>query len=74
MELMKLQNLAHEKGQTAVEYLLVMVVSVGLCLTFYKKFQDYLIKNPNSYVNSHLKFFKNQYNPDQGFKRYRLPR
>jgi hypothetical protein len=71
---MKLQNWIPEKGQTAVEYLLLMAVSVGLCLTFYKKFQDYLLKNPNSYVNSHLNFFKSQYDPNQGLKRYHLPR
>ncbi len=71
---MMLRRFLNKKGQTAVEYLLVMSVSIGLGLTFFKKFQKYMLDNPNSYINIHMQFYKNMYDPNHGFKKYRLPR
>jgi hypothetical protein len=62
------------QGQTAVEYLLIMAVSVGLGITIFKKLQDYLVNNPNSYLNSQLNYYRSQLRPEEGLKRYRLPR
>lgn len=71
---MKLQTLLKEYGQTSVEYLLMLAVSVGLGITFFKKFEGYLVTNPNSYMNIQMEYYKRLYDPASGLKRYRLPR
>lgn len=64
----------NQLGQTSVEYLLVIVVSVGLCMTFYKKFKGFLLDNPDSYMSSHMKLYSALFDPSLNYKKYRLPR
>lgn len=71
---MNLRNFLKDRGQTSIEYLLLIIVSVGLGLTFFKKFQGYLLTNPDSYINVHMKFYKDLYDPSYGYKKFRLPR
>lgn len=71
---MKLKEFLKQKGQTSVEYLLMLVVSIGLGLTFFKKFEGYLLTNPNSYMRIQMDYYKALYDPAQGLKRYALPR
>jgi hypothetical protein len=52
----------------------MLVVSIGLGLTFFKKFEGYLLTNPNSYMNIQIEYYKALYDPEQGLKKYRLPR
>lgn len=54
MGFMKFKTFLKEKGQTSIEYLLVVVVSVGICMTFFKKFEGYL----DTHTNLHLKIYK----------------
>ncbi len=63
-------------GQTAVEYLLMLAVSIGLGITFTKKVQAYLVENPDSYINNYLNSYRQIFNSGSpgGYKRYRLPR
>jgi hypothetical protein len=56
--------LKSKKGQTSVEYLLLIVVAVGFGLTFAKKMDEYLIKNPNGLISKPLNGFKNKLNQD----------
>lgn len=51
-------------GQTAVEYLLLMVVAVSLGLTFFKKMNEYLIENPDGLIARPLNSFKQRLNSD----------
>lgn len=53
-----------EEGQTAVEYLLLIVVSVSLGLTFLKKMDEYVINNPQGLIGGPLNQFKTQLNQD----------
>lgn len=46
-------------GQTAMEYLLMVVVSIGLGITFKKKMTAYFLTNPNSFINKSLTNYKN---------------
>jgi hypothetical protein len=71
---MKLRLFLKQKGQTSVEYLLMLVMAVGLGLTFFKKFQGYLLTNQDSYINIHMTFYKQLFDPQLGYKRFRLPR
>lgn len=53
-----------ESGQTAVEYLLLIVVAVSLGLTFMKKMDEYVINNPNGMIGKPLKNFEEKLNQD----------
>lgn len=37
-----------DKGQTSIEYLLMVVVSIGLGMTFLKRMKEYFLSDPNS--------------------------
>lgn len=62
-----------EAGQTAVEYLLLIAVAVGIGLTFFKKMDQYLIKNPNGLISKPLNSFKKSIGtPAERYKRFPL--
>ncbi len=44
----------NQKGQTSVEYILLVGVMITVSITFFKKVEDFIIKNPNSYINKAL--------------------
>ena len=71
---MKLRMYLKQGGQTSVEYLLMLVVSISLGLTFFKKFEGYLLTNQDSYMNIQLQFYKQLFDPQLGYKKFRLPR
>jgi hypothetical protein len=71
---MKIQHFLLEKGQTSLEYALVIAVSAGLGLTFLKKFKGYMLDNPDSYVRLQLKLYERMFDPSLNYKRFRLPR
>lgn len=58
------KKLLSEKGQTSVEYLLLIVVAVSFGLLFAKKMDQYLIKNPNGLIAKPINGFKNKLNSD----------
>ncbi len=58
--------LKSQRGQTAVEYLLLMAVSVSLGLTFFKKMDEYIIKNPNGLIGKPLKTFQRELGTPEG--------
>lgn len=61
---MKRSILRSQFGQTSVEYMLLIVVSVSLGLAFMKKMKEYINDNPNSIVGKPLKEFENKLNQD----------
>lgn len=61
---MKRPFLKSQLGQTSVEYMLLIVVSVSLGLAFFKKMNEYINDNPNSIVGKPLKEFQNKLNQD----------
>ncbi len=71
---MRVLFLLREKGQTSVEYLLVVAVAVSMCVTFFKKFQGYLLDNPNSYMNGQKAFYQKMFDPQLKYKRFYLRR
>jgi Flp pilus assembly pilin Flp len=68
---MKLRFLKSQKGQTSIEYLLLIVVAVSFGLVFAKKMDQYLIKNPNGLIGAPLKGFKEKLSQDPT-NRYRV--
>ena len=69
-----LRFIRNKKGQTAIEYLLVLTVSLTIGIIFTKKMKDYLIENPNSVIGKQLNILKSQFDQDPKCKycRYRL--
>ena len=57
-----LKDILNDKGQTAVEYTLLLAVVIVLAIGIFKKLNDYLINNPdsfqNKYLNSYTSFFQ----------------
>lgn len=69
--------LASRKGQTSVEYLLLIFVSASLGMLLFKKLNDYFLNNPNSFVNQQLSSLKGFSGPNgNGYKKFplRLPK
>ncbi len=56
--------LKSQKGQTAIEYLLLIAVATSFGLTFMKKMDEYLIKNPNGLIAKPLNSFKDKISRD----------
>lgn len=60
-----------QKGQTSVEYLLLVVVAVSFGFTFMKKMDEYLLKNPNGLIAKPLNSFKKALGtPDQRYRTF----
>jgi hypothetical protein len=51
---MKLVRFFEDQGQTTVEYMLILVVSLSIGVAFKKKMEDFMLKNPNSYISKSL--------------------
>lgn len=63
-----------ELGQTSVEYLLLIAVSIGLGITFYNKMKEYFLDNQTGYFAKQLKVLESQYDKSNGYKRFPLTR
>lgn len=65
--------LKSQSGQTAVEYILLIVVAVSMGLLFMKKMDQYLIKNPNGLIGGPLnKFRESLGTPENRYRTYPL--
>jgi hypothetical protein len=71
---MKYQFFKDNLGQTSLEYMLLLAVSVGLGLTFFKKMDEWMISNPNSFVGKRLNSYRTILKADPKYKRFSLPR
>lgn len=67
---MLLRSLKNQKGQTAIEYLLIIAAAIGFGLTFLKQMDKYVIKNPNGIIGKPLNNFKKRLESDSS-GRYR---
>jgi hypothetical protein len=69
-----------QKGQTSIEYILLLTVSFSLAYTFFGKLEEYVITNPDSFLNLYLNDFKktltngNGSGTDFDYKRFPLRR
>ncbi len=74
MTMKVLRNILKEKGQTAIEYIMMLAVVGGLGMTFMKKMDEYLLSNPNSYINNYLNSYKAVLKADPKYQRFQLVR
>jgi len=69
--------LASRKGQTSVEYLFLIFVSVSLGMLLFKKLNEYFLNDPNSFVKKQLNSLNGFSDPKvNGYKKFplRLPK
>ncbi len=59
-----------QKGQTAVEYIMMVSVAVSLGIAVFKKLDEYLIKNPNSLVGKPLNSYRQAMDQNGKYKRF----
>ena len=71
---MNLRKYLKQTGQTSIEYILILSVSVGLGYGVFKKLNEWFLTNPNSYVGGQLKTFKTILNTSPRYERYSVPR
>lgn len=65
---------SNQKGQTSVEYILLVGVMIVVSITFFKKVREYLLTNPDSVINTYLGGYESSFNSGNGYKRFRLNR
>lgn len=62
-----------QRGQTSIEYLLIMVVAIGLGFTFMKRMDEYFSTNPNSFITRSLNNYRQVLgSPQDGYKYFRV--
>jgi len=44
----------NQRGQTSVEYILLLSVMITLSITFFGKVEEFVVTNPDSMVNRYL--------------------
>ena len=54
------------KGQTSVEYILMIVVVIFCATGVFKKLDEYIISSPNSFVNRYLSTFQETFGGANG--------
>lgn len=63
-----------QKGQTSVEYILLVGVMIVLSITFFREVREYLVDNPDSLINGYLGNYRSSFDNGTGYKRFRLNR
>lgn len=53
---------------------MMLAVVGGLGMTFMKKMDEYLLQNPNSYINNYLNSYKAVLKADPKYQRFQLIR
>lgn len=63
-----------QKGQTSVEFLLILVVAITIGVAFKAKMEDFMLKNPNSYISKQLNSLKASFEEDTSgrYRRFTL--
>ena len=58
--------LSSQKGQTSVEYILMIVVVIFVGMGVFQKIEEYVITNPDSFVNTWLEAYRSGFGGEDG--------
>jgi len=62
----KLKKVLSQKGQTSVEYILLISIIFVVSASVFKKIEGYLLTNPDSFKNQYLGAYKNMFGGRNG--------
>lgn len=68
------RRISAQAGQTMIEYILLLSVILGIAYGAFKKIEDYMVNNPDSFVSGYLGDFGTIFNAEGRYKRFRIPR
>lgn len=66
--------LGNSKGQTSIEYILMIVVAMGIGIAFWKNADRWFLSKPNGLYYKKVTELQGQFGSDARFKRFRLQR
>ena len=72
MPLKLLNTKNNQKGQTMVEYVLLVAVVVAITLSLFGQLEDYLINNPDRLQNKYLRGYERVFNGNGVKGRYKF--
>lgn len=49
-----MKRFLRHQGQTSVEYMLILVVTIGIGISFKEKMEEFMLTNPNSFISKQL--------------------
>ncbi|HLW58031.1 MAG TPA: hypothetical protein VKY27_11620 [Bacteriovoracaceae bacterium] len=49
-----MKRFLRHRGQTSVEYMLILVVTITIGIAFKKKMEEFMLTNPNSFISKQL--------------------
>lgn len=61
---MKWLQKLRDKGQTTVEYMLLLVVAISIGMAFKKKMEEFILTNPNSLISKSLNQLQARFEAD----------
>lgn len=64
----------NQKGQTAIEYMLMLAVVCSIAITFFKKANEILLTSNNSYIQNYLNSYKKILKSDPNYRKFTLPK
>lgn len=62
----QIRHVLNHKGQTSVEYILMILVVVTVATSVFEKLEGYLLTGPNSIQNQYLGTYKNMFSGSNG--------
>ncbi|MBT4793295.1 MAG: hypothetical protein HON90_17120 [Halobacteriovoraceae bacterium] len=57
---------SNQKGQTLVEYILLITVVVTVTVSLFHKLDEYLISNPDSFQNQYINSYRSTFQGQNG--------
>ena len=63
---MKVRKLLGQSGQTSVEYILMIVVVIFVSTSVFKKIEEYVVSNPDSFINGYLNAYRQGFGGGNG--------
>ena len=70
---MNLRKFFSHKGQTSVDYILILSVAISLGITVFNKLNEHLVDNPNGMIGKPLNSFKKQLDSSGRYRQYPMP-
>ncbi|MBD66068.1 MAG: hypothetical protein CME62_12730 [Halobacteriovoraceae bacterium] len=64
----------NEKGQTTVEYILLMAVIISIMMSVFNQLEGYFLQGPNSIQGQFQSIFQNSISSNSAFKYFRIRR